>query len=110
MLYVEKYSESIGVDLQSPQGGGRYWSWRSERKVSYYLPSDNRHERMIEKNSTRQAHLQQEVTEEDKGGADKTSDTDVSNVKTKPNKQTRENKIQKHLNGKKRSALRRYRH
>ncbi|TNN55395.1 hypothetical protein EYF80_034407 [Liparis tanakae] len=26
MLYVEKYSESMGVDLQSPQGGGRYWS------------------------------------------------------------------------------------
>lgn len=33
MLYVEKYSESMGVDLQSPQGGGRYWSWKSKQHM-----------------------------------------------------------------------------
>lgn len=33
MLYVEKYSESMGVDLQSPHGGGRYWSCDSKRHM-----------------------------------------------------------------------------
>lgn len=33
MLYVEKYSESMGVDLQSPHGGGRYWSCNSKRHI-----------------------------------------------------------------------------
>lgn len=33
MLYVEKNSESIGVDLQSPQGCGRYWSWKSKQHM-----------------------------------------------------------------------------
>lgn len=99
MLYVEKYSESIGVDLQSPQGGGRYWSWRSKQKVSYYLPSDNRHERMIEKIKRRKPIYSKRLQRRT-GGADKTSDTDVSNIKKNQN-QTHENKIQKHLNGKK---------
>lgn len=31
ILYVEKYSESIWVDLQSPHGGGRYCSWWRQR-------------------------------------------------------------------------------
>jgi len=35
MLYVEKYSEFMGVDLQSPHGGGRYWSWKRPNRYTF---------------------------------------------------------------------------
>lgn len=45
MLYVEKYSESMGVDLQSPHGGGRYWSCNSKRHILCLRESAGRDER-----------------------------------------------------------------
>ena len=33
-----KNSESMGVDLQSPQGGGRYWSWKREKARRVFYP------------------------------------------------------------------------
>ncbi len=88
MLYVEKNSESMGVDLQSPQGGGRYWSWKSKQHMFSLSIWAHR----ITTNNIMQAQNSRSTKEDSEL---KKPNANVSHIKQNIKKKK---KIQKHLN------------